>query len=67
MDWNKPKILQKLLFRNKKFDEFLWSRRKRALPGIVPAKGDTNDGEINEEINAIIAYGVHAKTKLTKE
>jgi hypothetical protein len=36
------------------------------LPGNVPPNGEIKVGEKNDEINATIAYGVHAIVKLTK-
>lgn len=36
------------------------------LPGRVPPKGEIKVGEKNEEINAAIAYGVHATVNVTK-
>ncbi len=36
------------------------------IPGNVPPNGEIKFGEKNDEINATIAYGVHAIVKLTK-
>ncbi len=42
------------------------NKLKINIPGNVPPNGEINSGEKNDEINATIAYGVHAIIKLTK-
>lgn len=37
------------------------------LPGNVPPNGEIKVGEINEEINATIAYGVQARVNVTRK
>jgi hypothetical protein len=36
------------------------------VPGNVPANGEIKVGEIKDEMNATIAYGVHETVKLAR-
>lgn len=50
-----------------KYLENTLSTVKNNSPGIVPPNGGIIFGEKNEDINATIAYGVHAIVKVTEK
>jgi hypothetical protein len=47
--------------------KFIEEMDRCTLPGKVPPNGEINVEETNAEINATVAYGVHAATKVTRK